>query len=353
MLTVVHLNIIGKASGSQNVSLELANNIPNFKHIFVFSPEFDALFLAEIEQQGFEVKINPHLSRSINPISDIRSLVWLVKLHSTIDFQILHSHSSKAGVLSRAFKCLRRSVTVINHVHGLPFVISGSKVLNLIYFVIEVVSSWKADRIILVNQLYKSYWPYRKGETLYNFTTINKSIFKYSVARGKELKVGFVGRFDKQKNPERFIRIAYVLRQENLKFYMWGESVVGGITPANDEAVEVNCWVTPSEEGVIDIDVLLILSRWESFSMVAFEAAKRQILVVGIPVDGFSEIIRTIGLPIEIDSDSAVADVLLWLSNLDDIDLHRLKLGCSIRTALLAELNDLDIQDLYELRAPL
>ena len=348
MTTVIHLNILGKASGTQNVSLEIAQSTPAYKHIFVFSSEVDPEFLMHIEHLGFEVKINPHLVRNINIVSDLRSLIWLIKFHNQVNFDILHSHSSKANFISRLFKVFRKSVSVINHIHGLPFTTSRSRLVNSIYYLIEAVSSWKADRIVLVNHLYKSYWPYRHGKTLYNFSETNKSIFKRSFERGEKLSVGFVGRFDRQKNPERFIRIAKLLKQEDITFHMWGEPMVDGRGQDPIEGVEINNWVTPTEEGEINIDVLLIVSRWEAFSMVALEAAKRNILVLGIPVDGFSEIVRTIGLPIEIDSDEAVARVLVWLSSLEDESLHILKKVCSVRSSLLEELSELSTNNLYE-----
>lgn len=348
MRNVLQINIVGKPSGTQNVSVEVAKLNSNYKHIFVFSEDYSQNFVDELRCNGFEVLTCNFLKRKISFFNDLRSLLWLSNLIKTRDIDIIHTHSSKANILGRMLKILMPSLRLVNHIHGLPYTVSTSKFTNFSYYCIELCTSWLADRTIIVNHLYKSHKPYRKALTAYNIFETGVTIFSKDIRAKKSLRVGFVGRFDQQKNPERFLKIAHDLASENVKFQMWGEPLVGGAEIKSSEEVTVHRWVNPSPSGTIELDVLLVLSRWEAFSIVAFEAARSGIIPVGIPVDGFAEIIRTIGVPIEIDSDDAVQKVLIWLSELDLEALNSLKASCRLRASLLSQLNELELGNVYD-----
>jgi glycosyltransferase involved in cell wall biosynthesis len=73
--------------------------------------------LADVER----LHVVPALGRAIRPGRDIQALFQLVRLFRRIQPQIVHTHSSKAGILGRAAATLARVPIVIHSVHGFSF----------------------------------------------------------------------------------------------------------------------------------------------------------------------------------------------------------------------------------------
>ena len=61
------------------------------------------------------------LVRQINPIKDLKALFQLRKLLKKIKPDIIHTHSSKAGILGRTAAFLLRVPVIIHSVHGFSF----------------------------------------------------------------------------------------------------------------------------------------------------------------------------------------------------------------------------------------
>jgi glycosyltransferase involved in cell wall biosynthesis len=63
----------------------------------------------------------PALGREIRPGRDLQALLQLVRLLRSIRPQIVHTHSSKAGILGRVAARLARVPVVVHSVHGFSF----------------------------------------------------------------------------------------------------------------------------------------------------------------------------------------------------------------------------------------
>ena len=77
--------------------------------------------LSQAERSGFEVVVVPQMRREIHPLRDLASLRALRRIIAERRPQIIHTHSSKAGILGR-YAAHREGVPIIVHtIHGLPF----------------------------------------------------------------------------------------------------------------------------------------------------------------------------------------------------------------------------------------
>jgi hypothetical protein len=77
--------------------------------------------LAEAERAGFEVVRLAHMRPEINPLEDTRGLRELVAEFRKRRFDVVHTHSAKAGALGR-IAAHRVGVPAIVHTfHGFPF----------------------------------------------------------------------------------------------------------------------------------------------------------------------------------------------------------------------------------------
>lgn len=66
------------------------------------------------------------MQRSINPVHDLLALLEIIRYLREHQFDIVHTHGSKAGVLGRVAAYLVRSPVVIHGVHILPFINVGA-----------------------------------------------------------------------------------------------------------------------------------------------------------------------------------------------------------------------------------
>ncbi len=99
---------------------------------------------------GVNLVIIKSLTRNINPFSDISAFLSLYKLIKKNDFDIVHTHSSKAGIIGRLAAKLAGCSVIIHTIHGLPFHPYQNRFLNFFYIRLERLAGKFTDKIITV-----------------------------------------------------------------------------------------------------------------------------------------------------------------------------------------------------------
>ena len=77
--------------------------------------------LEEAAQDPYRLIVLPDLVRDPSPTRDLRALFELWKLMGDHEFQVVHTHTSKAGILGRWAAALRRIPAVVHTPHGHVF----------------------------------------------------------------------------------------------------------------------------------------------------------------------------------------------------------------------------------------
>lgn len=101
---------------------------------------------------GVRLRIEPNLVREIHPVKDLISLVQLIRLIRRGRYSIVHTHSSKAGVLGRiAAKCA--GVPIIVHtIHGWSFHQHMSPLQRRFFVVLEKQVARLSNAMVVVSQ---------------------------------------------------------------------------------------------------------------------------------------------------------------------------------------------------------
>lgn len=102
---------------------------------------------------GFSNEINksdmPHhtikISRSIEPIKDIKSIIQVYKVLRSKRFDIVHTHTAKAGFIGRVAARAAGVPIIIHTSHGLPFYNGQSFIKKFIYRKLEQIASFFSD----------------------------------------------------------------------------------------------------------------------------------------------------------------------------------------------------------------
>jgi glycosyltransferase involved in cell wall biosynthesis len=93
--------------------------------------------LENAKKQGIEIIDVPSLVRRISPINDVRGFVALFRHIRKIEPHIVHTHTSKAGILGRLVAWMARVPIVIHTPHGHVFYGHFGRLLSRIFIQIE------------------------------------------------------------------------------------------------------------------------------------------------------------------------------------------------------------------------
>ncbi len=93
--------------------------------------------------QGLKVEVMPELVRAIRPGSDWKAYRKLRAAIRRLRPEVVHTHSSKAGILGRAAAWDELVPAVVHTIHGLPFGPFETPIKNRLYIALE---KWAARR---------------------------------------------------------------------------------------------------------------------------------------------------------------------------------------------------------------
>jgi glycosyltransferase involved in cell wall biosynthesis len=99
---------------------------------------------------GYKVEVIDEMRRAILPLKDWRTYRRLVRRFEELRPDVVHTHSSKAGIIGRWAAHKARVPAVIHTIHGLAFTASTSKVVNGVYKWLERRTAPVSTRIVCV-----------------------------------------------------------------------------------------------------------------------------------------------------------------------------------------------------------
>lgn len=106
-----------------------------------------------LEKEGaneYDVVVCPNLVREISPLDDFKAYLYLKKYFRENNFDVVHTHSSKAGIIGR-FAARAAGIPVVVHtIHGLAFGRYVSAIKNFLYITLEKMAAKRSDKIFAV-----------------------------------------------------------------------------------------------------------------------------------------------------------------------------------------------------------
>jgi glycosyltransferase involved in cell wall biosynthesis len=106
--------------------------------------------IEEVRARGTPLTIMPELRRELSPANDLKALLKLAKMMRRGRYQIVHTHSSKAGVLGRVAAKMARVPLIVHTVHGWSFHQQLSPRKLRFYVALEKIGDWCGHAVILV-----------------------------------------------------------------------------------------------------------------------------------------------------------------------------------------------------------
>jgi glycosyltransferase involved in cell wall biosynthesis len=109
----------------------------------------EGTLLERAENGGFRLHVLPKLDRAIRPRTDWQSYRELVRILKTLKPDIVHTHSSKAGVVGRA-AAAQLGIPAVHTIHGASFHYGQRPILQRLYIAAEKWAARRCQRFICV-----------------------------------------------------------------------------------------------------------------------------------------------------------------------------------------------------------
>ncbi|HEY1600019.1 MAG TPA: glycosyltransferase, partial [Pirellulales bacterium] len=174
MIRICHVQMLPILSGVQRAMLEIFKRLDRARYEIHVACQGQGPLTDELERHSIHWHAVPALGRPIRPVKDWRAYRALYQLFRRQQFQIVHTHSSKPGILGRAAACRAGVPHVIHHVHGFAFHEFSPPGARWIYSRLERWAGTCCDRVVFVNHeerqlsVREGWLPAEKCLTIYN-----------------------------------------------------------------------------------------------------------------------------------------------------------------------------------------
>lgn len=153
MSNILHVITKLELGGAQKSTLYLLNEMVKrygaSDNIFLFTSR-GVLNPADYKIENFGVVYSENLVRNINPFKDLIAFFEIVKFIKKKNIDVVHTHSSKAGIIGRFAAKVCNVRKVVHTVHGFSFNQYQPVLRNVLYLCSEKIASSLTDCFIFV-----------------------------------------------------------------------------------------------------------------------------------------------------------------------------------------------------------
>jgi len=307
--------IVGGAQ--ENTMYTAALLDPQRFHVEVLSgPETgsEGSLIEEVRARGIPLTILPDLVREAHPWHDLRAIWQIYRFLRANRFTIVHTHSSKAGILGRLAARFAGVPIIVHTVHGWSFHDHMSPLARMTYVALERLAASFTDSLIVVTsrniekglragigrpeqfRLIRSAIPLEEFDP----ARVDRRAVREALGLPVDAPIlGNVGRFSPQKNPLDWVRVAgrVARAMPESRFLLVGDGPLRSQVEAGliEEGIAERTVLTGLRRDVPQMlavmDVFLLTSLWEGLPRVIPQALAMGVPVVANRVDGTAEAI--------------------------------------------------------------
>ncbi len=152
-MRICHIITKPELGGAQLSTLNLVSNLSKDKYQVSVITSSEGVLRREFKNlKGATVHFSPFLTRFINTPADILALMHIYDIYRSNKFKIIHTHSSKAGIVGRWAALFARIPVILHTVHGWPFNEYQPILIKRFYIFLESVTAVFTTKIICVSK---------------------------------------------------------------------------------------------------------------------------------------------------------------------------------------------------------
>ena len=314
----MHIQLLSILSGVQRVTLDEFTTLPR--------EQFDSYLVCQCEgplsqlasSAGAHCDFVPELVRPISPVCDIKALHKISAIIRRHRPDILHTHSSKTGILGRLAGRWCGVPAIVHTVHGFAFPYSDSILVRGFYRFLEFVGGLACHALVVLNEddraiaIKQLRVPPNKVHLISNGVDTTKFAPRspdertrlrqqaFGLGRPTTTCIGMVGRLWRQKNPLCLINAAKLLLDQGLtdfKVFLVGDGELRAQVLQTVEQmglqdhVELLGWRDDVSALLSGLDICVLPSLWEGLPLAILEAMASGVPVVASQIPGNRELV--------------------------------------------------------------
>ena len=311
-MKILQIITLCELGGAQSVVINLANKLSEEHEVIVAAGEGDGKMFTMLKPDVKQERL-PHLQRALSPKNDILTIFDMWKLYRKYKPDIIHLHSSKAGMLGRvAFP----SSKVVYTVHGFDSI----RLAYRKFLPIERFMQRTCKAIVGVSK-YDDVWMRTEKITKnvsYIYNGIKRPVpqenISFNIPSSYKKTILCIARLSPQKKSDMFMSVAELLPEYA---FVW----IGNQHEVSEHPKNVFFMGNiPNAGAYCSIaDLFMLPSNYEGLPMVILEAMSFGKPVVASNVGGISEIVEDDknGYTVENNADLFAEKIKYILSNED------------------------------------
>lgn len=299
------------------------------------------------QQGGFRLDIVPQMKRSIRPTDDWKAYRELIRLLHEIKPDLVHTHSSKAGILGRLAASKLR-IPCVHSIHGAAFHYGQSPVAYRAYVTAEKLAARWTDQYICVADAMRDAYLEEGISTPEKYVTIrsgfdvdpflhpprDREAVRKSLSLDEEhIVVGKIGRLFHLKGHEFIIQVAgdVIQKNPNVRFLFVGDGILREEFEQRIHSLGLTDYfrftgLVPTDsipELIHAMDIVAHTSQWEGLARVLPQGLISGKPVISYDVGGAREVVITgeTGILLPRDSVNELASAICQLA--DDKELRQ------------------------------
>jgi glycosyltransferase involved in cell wall biosynthesis len=297
---------------------------------------------------GYEYIEIPELIRAVNPWMDARASRLLAMEFQRLKPDVVHTHSSKAGIVGRHAAAKAGVRRIIHTIHGMSFNRTQPRLVQKLYAWLEWYEARRTHIVVAVaaamidQAVAAGICPRVRMRTIYSGmeierytpTRYDRAAIRRSWGVGDDdVVVGTIARLFRRKGYEQLIPImaAAAARDSRLRFVWVGDGAQRAEYEAELQRLGLRdrtmlTGLVPPErvpEMIAGFDILAHTSQWEGLPRAVVQALLMQVAAVAFDIDGTPEVVLDgkTGRLVPFNDTPAFADALLQLAA--DADVRR------------------------------
>lgn len=330
--------------GAQESTLAICDGLrrrPGWDPVLITGPPLgpEGELLSEAARRSVPLLLLPEMRREVNPWRDAVAFLKLIRILRQVRPTIVHTHSSKAGVLGRLAAHVARVPLILHMIRGLPFHPYASPVANAVFLTAERIAARVTDHFTAVGSVMADKAAEAGLGDPDDFTVIRSGIdvsaYENVRAHREEARrrfgfspddvvIGKVARLFELKGHRFLVRAAprVVDRCPTARFLFLGEGILRDELKALADRLGVRDRITfaglvpPTEIPALvsGMDVLVHASLREGLARVLVQALLCETPVVTYDLDGAPEVIidGVTGRLVPGESIDELADAIIW-----------------------------------------
>jgi glycosyltransferase involved in cell wall biosynthesis len=353
MIKVCYVITKLELGGAQKVALYIAKNIDkNVFNSFIISG-FGGLLDDDVRKNLKFYQLR-NFVRQISPIKDIKTFIDIYLILKKEKPDIVHTHSSKAGIIGRLVAKLAGVKTIVHTIHGYGFNETQNCFIKRLYIFLEKFCALFSNKLIVVTKEdikkglhYKiskenKFILIRAGVDTSSYKNfISGKKFKESIRLNENTKIVItIGPFKPQKNLKDFINVANEVTKsiKDVVFIIVGdgeqrkdlESLIKKFNLVTK--VILLGWRADIANILTSSDIFVLTSLWEGLPCSILEAMCCAKPIVTNAIDGIKEIVldNKTGFLMEPNNYKQMAEKVKYLLLNENISKAMGENGCNL-----------------------